>query len=94
MVLLVGEHPALIRRVLLAYACPPGDVEFLLPVIFPGILVVDVGARGKLLAGDLARDRGYVYGIFVVRFGCLFISVNLTLKLWHGNSFLASISFR
>lgn len=90
MVLLIGEHPALIRRILLAYACSPGDVEFLLPVIFPGILIVDVGACGKLLPGDLARNRGDGHGIFLVRFSCLFISDNLTLKLWHGTSSLAS----
>ena len=92
MVLLIGEHPVLIRSILLAYASPPGNVEFLLLVIFPGILVVDVGACRKLLPGDLARNRGYVHGIFLVRFSCLLISSNLTLKLWHRNSLIASIS--
>jgi len=94
MVLLIGQHPGPVGGVQLAYARPPGDVELLLLVVFPGILIVDVGACGKLLEGDFARSLGYVHGVFLVRFGCLFVSGNLTLKLWHDLCFLASRNVR
>ncbi len=90
MVLLIGQHPGPVGGVQLAYARPPGDVELLLLVVFPGILIVDVGACGKLLAGDFPGCRRDVHGVFLVRFGCLFVSGNLTLKLWHDLCFLAS----
>ncbi|MPN07748.1 hypothetical protein SDC9_155020 [bioreactor metagenome] len=83
MVLLVGEHPGIVGRIQLSDAGPLGDVELLQLVVLPGILVVDVRASGKLLAGDLPGGLRDVHCVFLVRFGCLFVSGNLTLILWH-----------
>ena len=94
MELLIGQHPGPVGGILLADAGTPGDVELLLLVVFPGILVVDVGACGKLLEGDFPGCRRDVHGVFLVRFGCLFVSGNLTLKLWHDFRFLASRNVR
>lgn len=94
MVLLIGQHPGPVGGIQLAYARPPGDVELLLLVVFPGILIVDVGACGKLLEGDFSGGRGDGHGVFFVHFCCLFISGNLTLKLWHDLRFLASKNVR
>ena len=83
MVLPIGEHPGIVGRILLSDAGPPGYVELLQLVVLPGILIVDVRARGKLLAGDFPGGLRDVHCVFLVRFGCLFVSGNLTLILWH-----------
>ena len=44
--------------------------------------------------GDFPGCRRDVHGVFLVRFGCLFVSGNLTLKLWHDFRFLASRNVR
>jgi len=46
------------------------------------------------LEGDFSGGRGDGHGVFLMRFGCLFVSGNLTLKLWHDLRFLASKNVR